>query len=488
MPVLELRGIEKRFGPVAALRGVDFSLERGTVHALLGENGAGKSTLMRIAYGLVHADAGEIAIDGKATAIPSPRVARAHGIGMVHQHFTSVPALTVAENIRLAGGDPRITDRSPRALRALLSGLALEALVEDLSVGLKQQLEIVKALAGDARILLLDEPTAVLAPSEVDDLIGTLRSFVAEGGSVVLITHKLDEAVRAADFVTVLRQGRVTLSAGITGQTEESLAHAMIGADLEPAAPVPGPGPVRGTLGGSEFALVMENATVAAVDGRGPGLKDASLSVFPGELVGVAAIEGNGQRELMLVIAGALSPASGRVETAHPVALVPEDRTTEGLIPELSLSENVQLAAPGREGRWIDWPGVRRRTADLLTRFDVRAPSPDVPAAVLSGGNQQKLILGRALEQQPRVLVAENPTRGLDIRATVEIHRRLREAAAAGVAVIVYSSDLDEVLDLAERVVVLANGRLSEMKMPADRNLVGRAMLAVSPLVAADSR
>lgn len=481
MPVLELRGIEKRFGPVAALRGVDFSLERGTVHALLGENGAGKSTLMRITYGLLHADGGEIAIDGKATTIPSPRVARAHGIGMVHQHFTSVPALTVAENIRLAGGDPRITDRSPRALRTLLSGLALGALVEDLSVGLKQQLEIVKALAGDARILLLDEPTAVLAPSEVDDLISTLRSFVAEGGSVVFITHKLDEALRAADFVTVLRQGRVTLSAGITGQTEERLAHAMIGEDLGPGT-IPEARPVRGAGGGTELALVMENATVAAVDGRGPGLQGASLSVSPGELVGVAAIEGNGQRELMLVIAGALSPASGRVETAQPVALVPEDRTTEGLIPELSLSENVQLAAPGREGRWIDWPGVRRRTADLLTRFDVRAPSPDVPAAVLSGGNQQKLILGRALEQQPRVLVAENPTRGLDIRATVEIHRRLREAAAAGVAVILYSSDLDEVLDLAQRIVVLANGRLSEMRMPVDRNLVGRAMLAVSPL------
>ena len=476
-PSLSLERISKHFGPVRALHQVDFSLESGTVHALLGENGAGKSTLMHVAYGLIPADSGEIRIGGRPVRMSSPRVARAHGIGMVHQHFTSVPALTVAENIQLAGG--RAGARLP-AFAGFITGLELDARVEELSVGRKQQLEIVKALATDAKILLLDEPTAVLAPSEIEQLIDAIRAFASDGGSVVLITHKLDEALRAADFVTVLRQGVVTLYSAITGQTKETLAEAMIGEGL--SQPV-----LRsndsGLSGSAAYAVALEGVSVAPIEGRGPGLREASFSLLPGELVGVAAIEGNGQRELMLVVAGLLQPTSGSIKVAGPVALVPEDRTTEGLIPDFSLAENVALGLGDRgawvRGPWIDWAEARRQTADLMAGFDVRAPGPDVAALALSGGNQQKLVLARALDQHPRVLVAENPTRGLDIRASAAVHARLRQAAADGIAVLVYSSDLDEILELAQRVVVVAGGRVVHPNPPLDRAVVGKAMLGL---------
>jgi ABC-type uncharacterized transport system ATPase subunit len=487
-PALELRQIQKRFGSVQALRGAGFTLGTGEVHALLGENGAGKTTLMHVAYGLVRPDAGEVVVGGVPRAVSSPRTARRLGLGMVHQHFTSVPALSVAENVALAAGWPVAPEPLRQRVRALGERVGLpldpDLLAGRLSVGLKQRLEIVKALATEARILLLDEPTAVLAPGEADELLRVMRAFAESGGSVVLITHKLDEALAAADQVTVLRQGSVVFTGPLAGQTTASLAQAMIGdAKLRTAAVltevkttpreisgIPGPALVR-----------LEALEVPRESGFGIAVRHASLVVHGGEILGVAGVEGNGQRELLRAVAGRLLPIRGSLEVAGPVAFIPEDRTTEGLIPELTLTENVVLGShPGdpwlRRGR-IDWSLARKRTAALLGEFGVIAPGPQARASGLSGGNQQKLVVARELARAPRVIVAENPTRGLDIRAAAEIHARLLSAAAAGAAVLLHASDLDEVLRLAHRVVVVARGAVLPAELGATRAQIGELMV-----------
>jgi len=485
-PVLELRNIRKRFGSVQALQGADFTLAPGELHALLGENGAGKTTLMQVAYGLVRPDAGEVRVAGMGVAMRSPRVARGHGIGMVHQHFTLVPALTVADNVALFAGWPV----SPRALRERVRelgdrvGLPLDpdARAGRLSVGLKQRLEILKALASDARILLLDEPTAVLAPGEAEELLAVVRRFTVAGGSAVLITHKLDEALAAADRITVLREGRVTFSGPSQGQTPRSLAEAMIGENkfLATEARAGGAGLEAGS--GEAAPLVrLESVEVPRESGYGLAIRPTSIAVSGGEIVGLAAVEGNGQRELLRAVAGRIMPLRGRLTVAGPVGFIPEDRTTEGLIPELTLTENVVLGSTGSEpwlvGGRVDWRGARSHTAAIIQEFEVAAPSPDVPAAVLSGGNQQKVVVGRELSRTPRVVVAENPTRGLDLRATDAIHRRLRAAAAGGAAVLFHSTDLDEVLRLATRVLVVARGVVVEPPAGASRAQVGELMV-----------
>jgi simple sugar transport system ATP-binding protein len=478
-----MRGIAKHFGSVQALRGADFTLASGELHALLGENGAGKTTLMQVAFGLLRPDAGEVLVGGVPRVVTSPRVARRLGIGMVHQHFTSVPALTVAENVALAVGWPV----APQALRARVQAVAERfglpvdpgARVAGLSVALKQRLEIVKALATDARILLLDEPTAVLAPGEADELLRVVRAFTQAGGSAVLITHKLDEALGAADRVTVLRQGSVVFTGAVAGQTPASLARAMI-ADRSSE----GEGPARPTTQVPVDAPVLvrlDDLEVPRESGYGIAVRRATLGIRAGEIVGVAAVEGNGQRELLRAVAGRLQPLRGRRDVAGPVAFIPEDRTTEGLIPSLSLTENIVLGSRHddpwiRRGR-VDWKVARGRTAALLREYDVSAPGPDVPAGSLSGGNQQKIVLGRELSRQPRVVVAENPTRGLDLRATDAIHARLRTAAANGSAVLMYSSDLDEVLALAGRLLVAARGSISEVPAGATRAEIGELMV-----------
>jgi len=462
---LELRGISKAFGSVQALHGADFSLAPGEVHALLGENGAGKSTLMHIAYGMTGPDRGTIRVRGALVSIRSPRVARALGIGMVHQHFTSIGALTVGENVALAIGrrsDGQSVRRTETALPArLMEGLPNGARVDTLSVAQRQRLEIVKALATGATSLLLDEPSAVLAPSEVEELLALVREFTATGGSAVLITHKLPEVFKVADRVTVLRAGRVTLHAPVAGQTPVSLAEAMIG-----EAPVGHTAEVLGTT-----APRATSAVVDAAPAR-PAVRVGGIDVMAGELVGIAAVLGNGQRELLRSIA-----------VGRGTAFVPEDRTIEGLIGLMTVTENMVLGLD-TDPRWsrgarLDWNAARTRTAELIERFGIRAPGPDAPAATLSGGNQQKVVLARALEQGPQVLVAENPTRGLDIKATVEIHDRLRAAAAQGVAVLVYSTDLDEVLELSQRVLVVHAGTVREAPKGADRRVVGEMMLGV---------
>jgi len=477
--LLTLSEISKSFGAVRALDRATLAVAAGEVHALLGENGAGKSTLMHVADGLLQPDRGAILLDGVPIRLRTARDARRLGIGMVHQHSTAVPALTVAENIALAAGWPVAPAALNRRVLELTGRLSLPLdptlPASRLTVGLKQRLEIVKALAADARILLLDEPTAVLAPAEAEELFRVVRRFAALGGSVVLITHKLDEALGVADRITVLRQGRVVTAAPRAEVSAAQLTEAMVGGAVPPdARPASWPdGPVLVHCDGLEVARES-----------GTGLRRASFSVRGGEVVAIAGVEGNGQRELLRAVAGLKRPFRGLLEVSRPVAFIPEDRTTEGLIPAFSLTQNIVLgvgrAAPwiaGRMIRRVDWRAAGRRTAELLTQFSVRAPGPDAPASALSGGNQQKLLVARALERRPRVLVAENPTRGLDIRAAAEVHARLREAAAAGAAVLVYSNDLDEVLALGDRILVAADGVVTEAEPGADRLQLGAMML-----------
>jgi general nucleoside transport system ATP-binding protein len=482
MPALELRGIHRTFGSVHALRGADFTLLPGEVHALLGENGAGKTTLMHIAAGLLQPDQGTVLVGGVARPGLSPRAARRLGIGMVHQHFTSVPAFTVAENVALTAGWPVTPDTLRRRVRETSerAGLPLDpdARVEHLSVALRQRLEIVKALAAEARILLLDEPTAVLAPAEIGDRLRVIRRFTSQGGSAVLITHKLDEALAAADRVTVLRRGQVVVTGPVADTTADELAVAMIGdgaGDQRAETPTPS------ARGDAEPRVRLEGLDVAREGGLGIALRAASLTVAAGEIVGIAAVEGNGQRELLRAIAGRIHQLRGLRQVTEPIAFIPEDRTTEGLIPAMTLTENVVLGSSASEpwirGRRVDWRAAEVRTAALLEELAISAPGPWVPAASLSGGNQQRVVVGRELSKQPSVVVAENPTRGLDIRAEATIHAWLRRAASDGAAVVFHSSDLDEVLALATRIVVAWRGTLVETVPGATRDELGALML-----------
>jgi ABC-type uncharacterized transport system ATPase subunit len=484
-PFLELTGIQKRFGSVQALGGADFTLHPGEIHALLGENGAGKSTLMHVAYGLVRSDAGEVKVNGVVRRIGSPRQARELGIGMVHQHFTSVPALTVAENIALAAEwavvPNQLRDRTRRLSEHLGLPLDPDQRAGRLSVALKQRLEIVKALAGEARILLLDEPTALLAPAEAEELLRVVRGFTGAGGSAVLITHKLDEVLRAADRVTVLRQGTVTYAGEVAGQTVESLTGAMIGPEWRRASRLTTPQAGAPRAAATRELIRLQALELSRESGYGIAIRPAALVVGSGEIVGIAAVEGNGQRELLRAVAGRIVRLRGRLEVAQPVAFIPEDRTSEGLIPELDLTENVALGL-GLDAPWIRrgrirWGEARARTADLLQEFGITASGPRARAASLSGGNQQKLIVARELSRSPAVIVAENPTSGLDVVAASAIHARLRSAAAAGAAVLFHSTDLDEVLALAERVIVVARGVISEVPPQASRATIGAMML-----------
>jgi simple sugar transport system ATP-binding protein len=481
-----LQHIDKRFGSVHALEDVDFVLHAGQVHALLGENGAGKTTLMRIAYGLTRADLGTVRLNGVPVAIGTPRDARALGIGMVHQHFTSVPELSVGENVALAAGWPVRPTRIRQQVTALCRSLDLpldpDAPAGALPVALQQRLEIVKALAVDTTVLLMDEPTAVLTPAEVDNLLAFLRRFAAGGGSVALITHKLPEVLKGADRVTVLRHGRVTYDGSVEGHTADTLTRHMIG-DAAPEV-----FSRRAPPAGDAVRIQATGLSLRAQPGHGTGLLDGSLDVRAGEIVGLAAVEGNGQRELLRCVAGVWQPSSGTLAVAGDSAFVPEDRIVEGLIPDMTVTENVVLAlgsgtawvAPGRL-RLVNWTKARHESRILLEDYGIVAPSSESPVGSLSGGNQQKLVLARALVSRPEVLVAENPTRGLDIKATADIHARLRVAADQGTAVVFYSSDLDEVLDMADRVVVVANGKTHAVEGDAPRSRVGRMML-VGPL------
>ncbi len=507
-PLLLLDGLSHRFGRVEALRGAALTVRSGTVHALLGENGAGKSTLMRAAFGLLQPDRGELRWKGAPHRLASPAAALRLGIGMVHQHFTLVPAMTVAENVALGGHgrfDPAQAAARVREV-ATRAGLTLDpdARVGTLPVGAQQRCEIVKALARDVELLILDEPTAVLAPGEAAELLAWVRRYADAGNAVVLITHKLRDALAVADDVTVLHRGRTVLTTRAAESSQEALAAAMIG-DAATGHGNTGPATTghadtgradtgradsadtvgtssADTVGTSSAAAVATGHVVLALDGvtvrdaRGvPLLREVTLTVRAGEIVGVAAVEGAGQHQLLRVLAGRMDASSGRVQRPARVGFVPEDRHRDALLHDAPLFENAALRGAGaRRGR-MPWAALRAHTSALLARHDVRAPHAAVAARTLSGGNQQKFVLGRELADEPEALVVENPSRGLDFMATAAVQSALRAARDGGTAVVVYSSDLDEVLLLADRVVVMYAGQLTEVART--REAAGRAML-----------
>lgn len=474
-PALVLRGIAKRLGEVQALRDASLVVRPGSVHGLLGENGAGKTTLVRIAFGMESPDAGAMEVDGTPVRLASPAEAIAIGIGMVHQHFTLVPAMTVAENVALGGTgryDPAAARERVRALgRTTGFRLDPDVRVRDLSVSQQQRLELLKALARDARVLILDEPTAVLAPSESQELLRQLRRLAAEGRAVVLITHKLREVLRVADDITVLRRGVTTLANRRSDIHEAELVEAMLGETQAHSAEARHPPPAG--------RVVISSRGVSVADDRGVmRVRDASFDVRAGEIVGMAAVEGSGQRELLRALAHRLPSASGTLELPDIVGFVPDDRHREGLVLDMSLSENFALRGAGaRRGR-MRWREVAAATRTVIREFDVRTPGERALAGVLSGGNQQKFIIGRELEGPPPALVIENPTRGLDVRASSYVRARLRRARDDGVAVLVYSADLDEIIDLADRMLVVFEGVVHEV--PVDHAAVGRAMLGTA--------
>ncbi|HEY8237235.1 MAG TPA: ABC transporter ATP-binding protein [Gaiellaceae bacterium] len=477
--VLELRGITKQFPGVLANDHVDFELRRGEVHALLGENGAGKSTLMNILYGLYHPDEGQILVKGEPVRFHSPKDAINRGIGMVHQHFMLIPVMTVAENIVLANEPTRAgllldTDAADRRVRELSRSFNFaidpDARVESITVGQQQRVEILKALYRNADILILDEPTAVLTPQEANELFEILRTLTREGMSVIFITHKLNEVLEIADRITVVRRGKRIDTVDRQGATEEGLARMMVGREvlLRVEKPVSAPG---------DPVLTVDDLHV--FDDRGlEAVRGVSFEVRGGEIVGIAGVDGNGQTELIDAITGLRKAASGRVGVggrnvtgATPSRIldsglghIPEDRQRRGLVLEFSLAENVALhdydKAPGSRSGWLFPRQLIRRARELLTQFDVRGGGPQTLASALSGGNQQKVVLAREIGRGPSVLIAAQPTRGLDVGAIEFVHRRLVEARDNGKAVLLVSLELDEIISLSDRTLVLYEGEI----------------------------
>jgi general nucleoside transport system ATP-binding protein len=474
-----MRGITKRFPGVLANDSVDFEAAAGEVHALLGENGAGKTTLMNVLTGLYRPDAGEIRIHGEPVDFQSPRDALDAGIGMVHQHFRLVETLTAAENMTLGWHTPRFW-LGPRAGRRLVRQVSESlqmrvdpgARVWQLSVGEQQRVEIVKAVFRGSRVLILDEPTAVLTPQETEQLFSTLRLMAREGHAVIMITHKLHEVIAVADRITVLRGGRSVATVPVADVTPRSLASLMVGREIAEARRVQREHPL------GDHVLEVEHLT-ATGDRGGFAVRDVSFGIRSGEIVGVAGVAGNGQRELAETIYGIRPAATGTVRVdgrplrqgdpraaiAARVAHVPEDRLGTGLAPSLSIASNVSLKSyrspPISWGPILLLRRMRERALALIRRYDVKAPGPDTPVRNLSGGNLQKLVLGREFEGEPRVLVAGQPTRGLDVGAIETVHAYLREAAARGVAVLLFSEDLDEIRALADRILVMFEGAVA---------------------------
>jgi ABC-type uncharacterized transport system ATPase subunit len=481
-PAVRMQGITKRFPGVVANDGVTFEAAAGEVHALLGENGAGKTTLSNILTGLYRPDDGLIELYGEPVAFSSPRDALVAGISMVHQHFLLVEPFTVAENVVL--GDHRGEGRRfivhPHTIERRVAelseqyGLAVSprARIWQLSVGEQQRVEILKALYREARILIMDEPTAVLTPQEAQALFATLRAMADAGKTVVFISHKLHEVKAVADRVTVLRGGRTVATVDAAGATLRSLAALMVGREIEIARREGRKPP------GEEVVLSLAGLR-AEGDRGGEALEDVSLEVRSGEIVAVAGVAGNGQRELAEAISGIRPHSSGTIRVSgrelHSgdpraaikagVAYIPEDRLGTGLAPSLSVARNASLKRyrepPVSRGPFLSLRRMAELAVSLIRRYDVKAPGPDTPVRNLSGGNLQKLVLGREFQGEPRVLVAAQPTRGLDVGAIETVHAYLGDAAAKGVAVLLVSEDLDEILALADRIVVMYEGAIA---------------------------
>jgi ABC-type uncharacterized transport system ATPase subunit len=481
---LELKGITKRYGSLVANDHIDLTVEQGQIHALLGENGAGKTTLMNVLFGLVQPDEGEILLDGKPQHLGSPSHAIRAGIGMVHQHFMLVPVFTVAENVTLGMERTKVFGlldrrRTRRDVRELSERYGLQvnpdALVEDLPVGVQQRVEIIKALLREASVLILDEPTSVLTPGETQELFRIMRELRAGGRSIVFISHKLKEVQEIADVVTVIRRGRVVGQLPPTASDAE-LASLMVGrsVQLRVTKTPANPGGVR---------LDVQDLTVPGEEGQ-PALDAVSFQVRAGEILGVAGVQGNGQTELCEALLGLRPAASGSVQLdgrdlthATPqqrlragLAYVPEDRQEDGLVAGFSVAENIILDVfdqpPYARGIALDL-GTRDRTAaERVADFDIRTTSTATPVGTLSGGNQQKVILAREVGREVRVLVASQPTRGLDVGSIEFVHRRIVEQRDQGLAVLLISSELDEIYALSDRIAVMYEGRITGFRPP----------------------
>jgi len=500
---VEMKGITKQFPGVLANDAVDFALRKGEIHALLGENGAGKSTLMNVLAGLYRPDSGTILVDGRPVTLDSPRDAISHGIGMVHQHFMLVPTQTVAENVLLGLDEPRFFMRLPQYEKRIGElgkkyGLQVDPQnkIWQLSVGEQQRVEILKMLYRGAQVLIMDEPTAVLAPQEIDELFNTLRSMVAEGKSIIFISHKLHEVMAIADRITVLRKGQAT-AAGIKAAktSREELARLMVGRDvifhIEKKAVHPGP-----------IALSIEGLT--ALNDKGlPALRGVTLEVRSGEIVGLAGVAGNGQSELAEVITG-LRPATGgcvRVDDKPcigeggggkqspglirrligvGVSHIPEDRTHVGTAPNLSVIDNLIMKSyrepPISHGWAIDGAQAHLQATALRDTYEIMVPTVESPVRLLSGGNLQRLILAREISSHPRLMIAMQPTRGLDVGAIESVHRLLLEQREAGAAVLLVSEELEELMSLSDRIYVIFGGEIMGEVKETDAAMIGLMM------------
>ncbi|WP_286158228.1 ABC transporter ATP-binding protein [Streptomyces sp. CB03911] len=485
-PAVELRGITKRFPGVVANHDIDITVRRGTVHALMGENGAGKSTLMKILYGMQRPDEGTIAVDGELVEFSTPGDAIARGIGMVHQHFMLADNLTVWENVVLGGEKLHgIGGKAKAKIREISDqyglGVRPDALVEDLGVADRQRVEILKVLYRGARILILDEPTAVLVPQEVEALFANLRELKAEGVTVIFISHKLHEVLSVADAISVIRRGTTVGDADPKTVTARQLAEMMVGTEL------PSPESRASTVTEDEM-LRVEGLRIAKADAEGIErvvLDDITLRIRKGEILGIAGVEGNGQAELVEAVMGMLPLDAGtvaldgkdltgtltRARREAGIGYIPEDRHRHGLLLEAPLWENRILGhvteAPNSKGPLLDAAGARRDTLRIVQEYDVRTPGIDVTAASLSGGNQQKLIIGREMSHHPKLLIAAHPTRGVDVGAQAQIWEQIRVAQREGLAVLLISADLDELIGLSDTIRVIYRGRLVADADPA---------------------
>ncbi|GAA2087361.1 MULTISPECIES: ABC transporter ATP-binding protein [Aeromicrobium] len=474
--VVRLRGIGKTFPGVIANHDIDIDVRRGTIHAIVGENGAGKSTLMKILYGVQKPDSGTIQIDGSDVSFSSPSDAIGHGVGMVFQHFMLADNLTVLENVVLGAEKLHgIGDRAREQIRSLSETYGLDIrpddLVADLGVGARQRIEILKVLYRGARIIILDEPTAVLVPQEVDELFDNLRELKSEGLAVIFISHKLDEVLSVADSVTVVRRGTTVETVAADSVTSRQLAELMVGSEL------PSPSTELSTVTDVE---VLEVVDLGLPDPRGgrPLLDGISFRIHRGEILGIAGVEGNGQAELVEAIMGMRPEATGRVELDDAdiadwstrrrreagIGYIPEDRHRQGLLLDAPLWENRVLGHQTREpnvaGPFIDRNGARKDTDRIVAEYDVRTPSIDTLARALSGGNQQKLIVGREMSSDPSLLIAAHPTRGVDVGAQAAIWDHIKRARRNGLAVLLISADLDELIGLSDTIAVLLRGQL----------------------------
>ena len=496
-PALEMRGITKRYPGVVANDRIDLDVRRGEIHALLGENGAGKTTLMNVLYGLARPDAGRILLDGEPVQIAGPADAIARGISMVHQHFMLIPVLTVAENVILGSetmANPVFVDRKEASRRigelAQRFGFDLDpdCRISALSVGMQQRVEILKALYREARILVLDEPTAVLTPQETEEIFGLLRRLAADGRSIIFISHKLYEVLEIADRITVIRRGMVVGERKPNETTEEELAELMVGREVELTAD-------RGTSHVGGPVLRVENLRVAD-DRRREAVPGASFEIRAGEILGVAGVAGNGQGELVEAITGLRKPTGGHVylegrevtglSPRHineaGVGYVPADRHRFGLILAFPLYDNLVLTSyyrpPFARGILREDDAIRESAATQVEKFDIRTPAVDVSTSKLSGGNQQKVIVAREFDRPLKLLVLDQPTRGLDVGSIEFIHRQIIAKRDAGTAILLVSAELDEVLEMSDRIVVMYRGRMvAEMDgRTADKSEVGLFM------------